>query len=89
MKGPSRRPFLSPAMTTLRQRFIKDPRLRNLSPRTIECYVAHMAAFARHFARSPEQLDQKYIREYQLCLRDEKQAACSPFKQAVCALRFF
>ena len=75
-------------MTPLRQRFINDLRLRNLSPRTIECYVAHVAAFARHFGRSPEQLDQEHIREYQLHLRDEKQASWSLFNQAVCALRF-
>jgi integrase/recombinase XerD len=76
-------------MTPLRQRFINDLRLRNLSPRTIECYVAHVAAFARHFGRSPEQLDQEHIRQYQLHLRDEKQASWSLFNQAVCALRFF
>ena len=76
-------------MTPLRERFLQDMRLRNLSPRTSECYVAHLAAFARHFGRSPEQLDQEHIRQYQLHLRDEKQASWSLFNQAVCALRFF
>jgi integrase len=76
-------------MTPLRQRFVDDLRLRNLSPRTIACYVAHVAAFARHFGRSPDQLDQEHIRLYQLHLRDEKQASWSLFNQAVCALRFF
>ena len=76
-------------MTPLRQRYINDLRLRNCSPRTIECYVAHVAAFARHFGRSPEQLDQEDIRQYQLHLRDVKHASWSLFNQAVCALRFF
>ena len=76
-------------MTPLHQRFIDDLRLRNLSPRTIACYVAHVAAFARHFGRSPAQLDREHIRLYQLHLRDEKQASWSLFNQAVCALRFF
>lgn len=76
-------------MTPLRQRYINDLRLRNLSPRTIKCYVAHVAAFARHFGRSPEHLDQEHIRQYQLHLRDVKQASWSLFNQAVCALRFF
>lgn len=76
-------------MTPLRQRFVDDLRLRNLSPRTIACYVAHVAAFARHFGRSPDQLDREHIRLYQLHLRDEKQASWSLFNQAVCALRFF
>lgn len=76
-------------MTPLRQRFLEDLRLRNLSPRTSACYVAHVAAFARHFGRSPDQLDQEHVRLYQLHLRDEKQASWSLFNQAVCALRFF
>lgn len=76
-------------MTPLRQRFLDDLRLRNLSPRTIECYVAHIAAFARYFERSPAELDQEHIRLYQLYLRDEKQASWSLFNQAVCALRCF
>lgn len=76
-------------MTPLRQRFVDDLRLRNLSPRTIKCYVAHVAAFARHFGRSPDQLDPEHIRLYQLHLRDVKHASWSLFNQAVCALRFF
>jgi site-specific recombinase XerD len=76
-------------MTPLRQRYINDLRLRNRSPRTIECYVAHVAAFARHFGRSPDQLDQEHVRQYQLHLRDVKHASWSLFNQAVCALRFF
>jgi integrase/recombinase XerD len=76
-------------MTPLRQRFIQDLQLRNLSPRTIKCYVAHVAAFARHFGRSPEFLEHEHVREYQLYLRNEKQASWSQFNQAVCALRFF
>ena len=76
-------------MTPLRQRFLEDLRLRNLSPRTIACYVSRVAAFARHFGRSPDQLGPEQIRQYQLHLRDVKQASWSLFNQAVCALRFF
>lgn len=81
--------LLSLIMTPLRQRLIHDLQIRNRSPRTIECYVAHVAAFARHFGRSPELLDQEHIHQYQLFLLHEKRASWSLFNQAVCALRFF
>ena len=40
-------------MSPLRQRFIDDLRIRNLSPKTIEAYVAGVVRFAHHFGRSP------------------------------------
>lgn len=76
-------------MTPLRQHLIHDLQIRNRSPKTIECYVAHVAAFARHFGRSPELLDEEHIRQYQLYLLHQKRASWSAFNQAVCALRFF
>lgn len=59
-------------MTPLRQRFIHDLQLRNYSPRTVECYVSHVARFAGHFARSPELLDGEHTRQYQLHLLQRK-----------------
>ncbi len=59
-------------MTPLRQRFIDDLRLRNLSPRTIEAYVAGVARFAKHFRRSPELLGPEQVRAFQLHLLDRK-----------------
>ena len=76
-------------MTPLRQRLIADLQVRNYSPRTVKCYVHHVAAFARHFQTSPEQLGPEQIRAYQVYLVQEKQASWSWFNQAVCALRFF
>jgi integrase/recombinase XerD len=74
-------------MTPLRQRFIDDLRLRNYAARTIETYVWHVAAFAKHFGRSPELLGGDDVRQYQLHLLSQKRS-WSRFNQAVCALRF-
>lgn len=74
-------------MTPLRQRFIDDLRLRNYAQRTIDSYVSQVAAFARHFGRSPERLGADDVRAYQLHLL-QRRVSWSSFNQAVCALRF-
>jgi integrase/recombinase XerD len=74
-------------MTPLRQRFIDDLRLRNYARRTIDSYVSRVAAFAKHFGRSPELLGPEEVRAFQLHLI-ERRVSWSSFNQAVCALRF-
>ena len=74
-------------MTPLRQRFIDDLRLRNYAKRTIDTYVGQVAAFARHFRRSPELLGTEDVRAYQLHLL-QRRVSWSTFNQTVCALRF-
>lgn len=75
-------------MTTLRERMIEDLRIRNYSPRTVDCYVSHVARFSKQFRKPPSQLGPQEIREFQLKLIESK-ASWSLFNQAVCALRFF
>jgi integrase/recombinase XerD len=76
-------------MTALRQRMLDDLRIRNCAPSTVECYVRSVAAFAKHFDKSPDQLGPEEIRKYQLFLLDEKKVKLSTYIQAVAALRFF
>ena len=73
----------------LRTRLMEDLRIRNYSPRTIATYVRCVALFAKHFGRSPEELAEDQIREYQRYLVDEKKASWAFFNQTVCALKFF
>jgi site-specific recombinase XerD len=67
---------------------IQEMRLRNLSPHTIDAYVHAVAQFARHFGRSPEQLDSGQARQYLLHLVEEQHASWSRYNQARCALQF-
>jgi site-specific recombinase XerD len=74
-------------MTSLRQRFVQDMQRRNLAARTIETYTWAIAAFARHFRRSPERLGSEHVRQYQLHLIAQS-ASWSRYNIAVAALRF-
>ncbi len=74
-------------MTKLRQRMLEDLRIRNYSPATCRTYVAHVAAFALHFGRSPDELGPAQVREWQLELV-ARGLSWSTLNLAVCALRF-
>jgi site-specific recombinase XerD len=76
-------------MTQLRQRMLEELQRRNYSAGTIRLYLRHVAQFAQHFHRSPDQLGAEDIRRYQLFLIQEKKLAWSSYNQIVCALRFF
>ena len=75
--------------TPLRQRMLEELQRRNYSSKTIRLYLRHVAEFAKHFHRSPDQLGAEEIRQYQLFLIQEKKLAWSSYNQIVCALRFF
>lgn len=75
-------------MTLLRERMAEDLRIRNYSPRTVECYVSMMARFTREFGKPPAQLGPDEIRTFQLRMI-KKELSWSLFNQAVCAIKFF
>lgn len=75
-------------MKLLRERMAEDLRIRNYSPRTVDCYVSMMARFAREFDKPPGQLGPAEIRAFQVRMIEQK-VSWTVFNQAVCALRFF
>jgi integrase/recombinase XerD len=68
---------------------IQDLQIRNYSKATVEIYTAQIAALARFFKKSPDQLNLDHIREYQVHLVQTRKASVSWLKQFVCAARFF
>lgn len=75
-------------MTKLRQRMLDDMRIRNMALATQEQYVISVAAFAKYFGKSPDQLQPEDIRTYQLYLLNEKKLSPSSLNVTVSALRF-
>src|SRR3970282_618200 len=74
-------------MSALRTRMLEDLRIRNYAAKTQRVSVQRVAAFARHFGRSPDVLGPEEIRAYLMHLRDERKVSWSRFNQVVSALR--
>lgn len=75
-------------MNPLRQQMQADMVVRGLAPRTQRAYLDAVAALARYYHRSPDQLSLQEIEHYLHHLIAERQRAWSTTNQAVCALRF-
>ena len=75
-------------MTPLRQKMIEELTRRNYGTRTIRTYVGAIAAIARHYKKSPDQLTADEVRRWQLGLR-ERGLSFSTYNTHSCALRFF
>jgi site-specific recombinase XerD len=67
---------------------LEDMQIRNLSPVTQRVYTSRVAAFARHFGKSPERLSPEDVRAFQIHLVHERHLSESMLIQTVCALRF-
>jgi integrase/recombinase XerD len=77
------------SMNPLRLRMLEDMRIRNFAPGTQQAYIKAVAAFARHFNRSPEQLGPEEVRAYQVHLVQEIETGYGVLNTLVCGLRFF
>lgn len=75
-------------MSPLRRQLIDAMVVRGLSVRTQETYVEVLARMARHFGRSPAELDAAEIQRYMLYLVRERHRSYSTINQVASASRF-
>jgi len=76
-------------MGELKDKMKKDMELRNLSKRTIKTYLHCVKNFARHYGKSPEQMDDNAVRDFLHHLLKEKNASQASISQHYSALKFF
>ena len=76
-------------MTALRKRMLEELQRRNYSPTTIRAYLHAVEAFAQHFGKSPDKLDQEHLRQYQLHLLHDRKFTVGTIVSTIAALRFF
>jgi integrase/recombinase XerD len=75
-------------MTPLRRRMIEDMRLRHFATTTQRSYIHYVAEFAKHFHRSPQELDLEAVRQYQLHLARERKLSPQSVNTFVSAVQF-
>lgn len=76
-------------MTVLRQKMIEDMQLRGFAERTQEAYLLAVSQLARHYHKSPDQIEEEELRQYFLFLKNEKHAARATCTIALCGIKFF
>jgi len=75
--------------TPLRQKMIEDMQLRGFAARTQESYLLVVSQLARHYQKSPDQINEEELRQYFLYLKNEKHAARNTCTIALCGIKFF
>ena len=75
-------------MGALRKQMDDDMVVRGMAQRTRETYLSAVAAMAKYYQRSPEQVNEVEVQRYLLHLIQERKFAWSSCNIAVNALRF-
>ena len=76
------------AKTRVRERMELDLRIRNYSPRTVDCYITRAQKFFEYHNGPPGRVTLDDIRNYQCYLVEERRVSWCVFNQSVAALRF-
>jgi len=75
--------------TQLRQKMIEDMQVNGLAARTQEAYLLAVRQLARHYQKSPDQINEEELRQYFLFLKNEKHAARNTCTINLCGIKFF
>ena len=75
-------------MGELRDRMVQDMRVRNLSVRTIESYVAAVRGLAKYYRKAPDTLSDDEVHRYLIHVREERKLSGSSCQLIRCGLRF-
>ena len=67
---------------------IEDMQLRGFAARTQEAYLLAVRQLARHYHKSPDQINEEELRQYFLFLKNEKHVARATCTIALCGIKF-
>ena len=67
----------------------KRMQLHGFAERTQEAYLLAVRQLAKHYRKSPDQIEEEELRQYFLFLKNEKHAARNTCTIALCGIKFF
>ncbi len=76
-------------MTQLREKMIRDMKLRGLSENTIDSYVRSVEGLSLYYNKPPDQFNEEQVQDYLLHLIEARGLTWSSCNVAVAGLRFF
>ena len=76
-------------MGELRDRMVREMRVREFSPRTIAAYVAAVRGLAQYYRKAPDGLSNDEIHRYLLSLQEAGRLSASSRQLIRCGLKFF
>ncbi len=76
-------------MTVLRKRMIEDMQLRGFSERTQEAYVRAVRQLAKHYHKSPDQINEEELRKYFLHNKNIRKWSRTASTISLCGIKFF
>ncbi|MFC2172191.1 tyrosine-type recombinase/integrase [Acidobacteriota bacterium] len=75
-------------MSELREKMIREMKLRNLAERTQEAYVSAVVGLVKHYKLSPATISVDQIKDYLVYLKDERKRTFSTCNQVHAGLKF-
>ncbi len=76
-------------MSLLREKMIKDMKIRRLAPNTRQAYVTAVAQLAGFYKKSPDLLTDEQVQDYLFYLLEDRKLAWSSCNVAASAISFF
>jgi site-specific recombinase XerD len=76
-------------MTKLREKMIKDMKIRRLAEKTQQAYISSVANLALYYQKSPDLLNEEKVLDYLFHLMEERKLSWSACNVAASAINFF
>lgn len=76
-------------MSVLREKMIRELKLKMMSEKTIKNYVSYVNYLAKYYKKSPDKINREEVKDYLYYLQVERKLSANTLNVAHCAIRFF